>query len=213
MNALNILLFSIFLVVAFFVGSLPSGFLIGKIRGDDVTKTGSGNIGATNVARTGRNKFEKIFLFALVFVLDGGKAFLVLHILGAFFEDVFLLNLLAIAILLGNITPFSFFGAHRGKGVATSSGAMLALAPPIFLFGGIALFIVMLYVERYVSVASVSAVAFVCTLTLLFFHDALPFALVAAIVVYIRHRENFLRIEKKEEPRTRFPWEKKKITP
>lgn len=209
----GILLFLISLIASFFIGLIPSGFLIGKIRGVDITKKGSGNIGATNVARTGKNKLEKIFLFGLVLILDACKAFLAVHFLGMFFEGAVLKNLLGVAVLLGNTNPFScalFSGIRRGKGVATSIGVILALAPSFFLFGGIAAFLAMLYMERYVSVASVSAVVFVFTLTLMFFHDALLFTAVASVVVYLRHGENFSRIKRNEEPKVRFFWEKEK---
>jgi acyl phosphate:glycerol-3-phosphate acyltransferase len=195
---------------AYLIGSVPSGYIAGRIAGVDIRKAGSGNIGATNVTRT----LGKAYGYP-VFVVDFGKGLVAVlcakHVPqwtgSATVVDV--LQIIAgVGCVLGNAFPvwLSFRG---GKGVAVSAGVIFGLMPW-------AAFIVMLtwlvtfYLTRYVSLASVVAALvlpiavlallhFQQTSNLLFFYVAL--CLTAVMV--LRHRSNMVRLFRGTEPRFR----------
>src|SRR5256885_383232 len=148
--------------VAYVVGSIPFGLIVGLARGVDVRKAGSGNIGATNVGRLLGGKF-----FAFVFVLDVLKgllptiaaAWVVRHFFPTPDAFVYLLWLLVgFSAILGHM--FSCFIHFKGgKGVATSAGVVLGLFP-YYTFAGLiamALWIILFLAMRYVSLASIAA--------------------------------------------------------
>ena len=114
----------LYIFIAYLVGSVPTGFLLARAKGiNDIRKHGSGNIGATNVARILGKKY-----FFLIFFLDMGKAFLYLKFLQLVSVNYSTLLFAAAALLLGN--AFSLFLQFRGgKGISTSFGILLALKP------------------------------------------------------------------------------------
>jgi glycerol-3-phosphate acyltransferase PlsY len=140
------------LLLSYFIGAVPFGFLIGKLRGVDVRAVGSGNIGATNVWRTLGPAAG-----TLAFALDVGKG-----VAGPLLGGVLLgphdapgIALCGIAALLGHV--FSVFLKFRGgKGIATGLGVMLGLAP-VAAVACFALWGVILLVSRIISVASIAA--------------------------------------------------------
>lgn len=144
---------------AYLLGSIPTGFLVGKAKGVDIRTVGSGNIGATNVFRA-LGKPAGVF----VLLVDGLKGFAACFwfcdlVASAFHlpeQRMSLLRLLAgVAVVLGhNFTCWLSF--RGGKGIATSAGAYFALAAPA---AGIALgvWVVVLAISRYVSLASIAA--------------------------------------------------------
>ena len=146
-------------VAAYLLGSIPTGYLVARARGIDIRAVGSGNIGATNV-------FRMVGIMAGVFalVVDGLKGYAactwlcdwVLTLLGSPTTNTELCRILAglTAVLGHNFTCWLRF--RGGKGIATSAGAYFALAP---LAAGIALgmWIIVLALGRYVSVASIAA--------------------------------------------------------
>ncbi len=149
--------------IAYFVGSIPTGYLIARARGIDIRSLGSGNIGATNVFRTlGRG--------AGIFVLtvDGVKGYvgcrtweflLLLHLGdGSAVHDVEWLRIVGSmgAILGHNYT--CWLGFRGGKGIATSAGALVGLIPLSFLVT-LTVWLVVFGATRYVSLASVAAAA------------------------------------------------------
>lgn len=144
---------------SYLVGSIPFGLIVGILRGIDPRKSGSGNIGATNLGRLLGGRY-----FALVFVLDMLKGMLpmiaagvVIHRGQSLDSNSYLLWLaVGLAAILGHM--FSVFLRFRGgKGVATSAGVMLGLWPYFTIPGLIAIggFIVIFLATRYVSVGSI----------------------------------------------------------
>ncbi|MCP4446433.1 MAG: glycerol-3-phosphate 1-O-acyltransferase PlsY [Myxococcales bacterium] len=185
-------------VAAYFMGSIPFGLLIGKKRGVDVRGVGSGNIGATNVARNLGKKTG-----ALVLLLDVLKAavptFVATMLVNRGDLSIDFLTLVAIAAILGHCYPV-WLKFRGGKGVATSLGVFLIVDPALAGIG-IAIFAVLYVAFRRVSVGSISAaIAFPM---LLWVFDR-PLALVhlgiaGAFIVVLKHRSNILRIFHGEE--------------
>lgn len=207
----------ILIPVAYLLGSVPFGLLVGLAKGIDPRKTGSGNIGATNVGRLLGGKF-----FALVFALDLLKA-LVPMLAGAFVlrgvektPGIFSLWLaVGFAAILGHM--FSVFLKFKGgKGVATSAGMMLGLWPYYTLpaLGTIGTFVVVFLVWRYVSLASIaSAIAFPICYAIVAFAmkwdlrqqwPLMIFAVVVGALVIWKHRTNITRLRAGTEHR--FAW-------
>ena len=203
MRAVEIVSYIVTALVAYLLGSIPTGFLVAKSRGIDIRTVGSGNIGATNVLRT-LGKPAGIF----VLVVDALKGFLacrfiglVVHrlLVGPVAEDSSLEEFLKItgglfAILGHNYTCFLKF--KGGKGIATSSGVALALLPVAFGIS-LALWLVVLGFTRYVSVASIAA-ALVLPFAAWWPGDSsrtmiVVAALISALAIY-KHRTNMQRL-------------------
>lgn len=174
------------LVIAFFVGAIPSGYLLAKWYGiGDIRTIGSGNIGASNLGRVLGWK-----AFVIVFFLDALKAALMLFYAQAVGVAMVWLSLVALASLLGNcFSPF--LGFSGGKGGATLMGIVGAFSPFTMFCGAFAWL-------TFLAVTQIPAVASVCTLCLLpiFSYLFLPFALipflvVASLIVCWRHKRNF----------------------
>jgi glycerol-3-phosphate acyltransferase PlsY len=181
-------------IVAFLLGSIPFGFLLFRLHnGGDIRRAGSGNIGATNVLRTGGKK-----LGLLTLVLDAAKGFAAMW-LGLYFAPTHPLLLAAVllAAILGHmLTPWLRF--QGGKGVATALGAFLAWAPWA-LAGALVVFLIVLALWRYVSLASIcAALALPLLLTPLSRGPVstaeLVAAAVAAALIVWRHRGNMQRL-------------------
>jgi len=140
-------------ILAYLVGSIPWGFLIGKLKGIDIRSHGSGNIGATNVRRVlGRP------LGTLCFLLDLLKGLLPVVLIGALLGPALLVPpdlgraLAAGAAVSGHVWPV-WLGFKGGKGVSTTLGALVAVSWLAVLMGVVA-WVVAFFLTRYVSVAS-----------------------------------------------------------
>ena len=177
------------ILVAYVAGSIPTGVLLGRAAGIDVRREGSGNIGATNVARTaGRT------LGILTLIGDALKGLLPVLLARALGLDEAAVATAAVATLCGHV--FSMFLRLRGgKGVATGVGALLGLAPaslPIPLV----IFAATIAVTRIVSLASILAVL-LAPLAVFFFRyppPATAAAIAMALLILYRHRENMSRL-------------------
>ena len=185
------------LVAAFVVGSIPTGVLVARAKGVDLRKVGSGNIGATNVGRALGRKWA-----TFVLIVDAGKGALPVLLIGRWLPDPWLAPLAGLAAVLGQV--FSVFLRGRGgKGVATSLGAGMALAPlPALACLGI--FVLLYAVFRVVSIGSLAAMT--CfPLFLLLFHlgtaPRLVFAVTVAVLVALRHKDNLVRLRRGQEHR------------
>jgi acyl phosphate:glycerol-3-phosphate acyltransferase len=196
---------SIFLTAAFsyLLGSIPFGLILLRIfRGQDVRKTGSGNIGATNVARSSPA------LGVLTLVLDALKGLAAVALTRAFFPGRnALAGLAALFAIMGHIFPI-WLKFRGGKGVATALGSFALIAPkPLLMTVGIFLLVVLMF--RRVSLASMIAVALFPILAWLE-HDygdapaMLVFMGVASVVIIARHHQNIRRLLAGTEPR--FEW-------
>ena len=198
-------------VLAYLLGSIPFGVLITRAAGvGDVRNIGSGNIGATNVLRTGRKD-----LALLTLLLDGGKGAAAVGLTWwALHEAEGLKTLQAVAggaAFLGHL--FSVWLKFKGgKGVATFFGVLLAVAWPVGLAAG-AVWIVMAAAFRWSSLAALTAAAMAPWLTLLMsraflerplVEDPRPvmwLAVFMAVLIFVRHRANIVRLRRGEEPR------------
>jgi glycerol-3-phosphate acyltransferase PlsY len=186
---------------SYLLGSVPFGFLIVRyFKGVDVRSIGSGNIGATNVARTG-GKGLAISTFLLDALKGWLPVFLVLHLPAIPAGDEMQRNLLAafaaLMAILGHMFPV-WLGFRGGKGVATGLGVFLALAPEAALLA-LALFAAVVALTRYVSLGSILASAVFPILLWWrqgqrFPAAALLMAVMAALLVIIRHHANIGRL-------------------
>ena len=193
-------------VAAYLIGSIPFGILLAKLFGGvDVRKAGSGNIGATNVARVA-GPLPGI----LTLVLDGVKGALAVWLAGRFAnESALWMTVAGLSALLGHCFPV-WLHFRGGKGVATAAGMFLALCWPAAL-GAIGVFILVVLFSRFVSLGSVSAAAAMPLLIYLLWapHHAPPPAITfgafaAAMLVVYKHDANIQRLVEGREPRFSF---------
>jgi acyl phosphate:glycerol-3-phosphate acyltransferase len=188
-------------VVSYLIGSVPFGYIAGRLAGVDIRKVGSGNVGATNVVRSLGKRFGYP-----VFLLDFLKG------IAAVEMSIFVFNHSSIQItrelcaiiagascVIGHLFPV-WLGFKGGKGVATSAGIIFGLMPLVAMIMGL-VWIAVFQATRYVSLASVSAAIAlpVATGVLLHFgklHGAVLFyfSFALAALVIVRHRSNFFRL-------------------
>jgi glycerol-3-phosphate acyltransferase PlsY len=197
------------LISSYLLGSIPFGYLAGRLGGIDIRESGSGNVGATNVVRV----LGKGYGYP-VFALDVLKGFGAVKISMLIAPgrppdwnspEIFGI-LAAMSSVLGHLYP-PWLKFKGGKGVATSAGALLALTPVATLIG-VAIWIIVFWLTRYVSLASITA-AVVLPIVILVVrsHDqnngkplVYSSACVAIIIVW-RHRSNLSRLIQGTEPR------------
>ncbi|MGH9414215.1 MAG: glycerol-3-phosphate 1-O-acyltransferase PlsY [Terriglobales bacterium] len=190
------------LPLAFLLGSIPFGFLLYRWRrGGDIRRSGSGNIGATNVLRTAGKKLGMVTL-----LLDACKGWvsvwLALHWGGG---NTALIAACVFLVIAGHI--FSpWLSGRGGKGVATALGAFLALAA-LELAGAVVVFVIVAVWWRYVSLASICACVALPLLLLIPMQagrvapvEAAVAAAAAALIIY-RHKGNLARLRRGTESR------------
>jgi len=176
------------LVVGYLFGSIPSGYLLARAAGlGDVRTIGSGNIGATNVLRTGNKG-----LAALTLILDALKGavpvWLTLHYLG-----LYPAMLAGLGAFLGHLFPV-WLGFKGGKGVATYIGVLLGLAWEGVIVFAIA-WLLVAFVTRFSSLAAlVAAVAVPVALVFLGRLELAELFAVMSAIVFIKHRPNIERL-------------------
>jgi len=205
----------ILIPVAYLLGSLPFGLLVGLWRGLDPRKAGSGNIGATNVGRLLGKRY-----FSLVLALDMLKGLIPMLIAGFLLRGqqldrpAYLLWLLiGFAAIAGHM--FSVFLRFKGgKGVATSTGVMLGVFPYYSLAGLVVvpMFLVVFKTTRYVSAASIAAaLSFPLAYVGIGLLEGWPltgaqlplliFACIVTLLILIKHRANIARLRAGTEHR------------
>ena len=197
----------LFLVIAsFFFGSIPSGFIITKKTTHvDITKEGSGNIGAANVARVIGLRWGVVTLIA-----DALKGFIPVIICHALWSEAAGMNealkgLIGLAAVLGHQFPI-FHRFKGGKGVATSLGVFLGISPLSCMFSVIA-FLIVVSLWRYISLGSLIAAVTMPFWLYLTDHSG-PLIMLSSIIsllIIVSHRENIHRLINGNERR----WEKK----
>ena len=188
-------------IASYVIGSFPTAYIAGKLAGIDIRKVGSGNVGATNVARVIGKRFGYP-----VFVVDVAKGFAAVKLAEAFatvHSSAFFVDLCGVIAAIFAVIGHSFpvwLGFKGGKGVATSIGALFALNWIAALVVGI-VWLIMFQITRYVSLASiVAAVSLPITIAAMLFLEQLPtpvllyFSLVLAAIVVFRHRSNISRL-------------------
>ena len=205
MAELNATLLSI-PAAAYLLGSIPFGLLVGRLFGAaDIRKTGSGNIGATNVARVAGP-----LAGILTLLLDAAKgAFAVVLAARLSEQSATWMMIAGLCALVGHCFPI-WLGFRGGKGVATAAGAFLVLCPPAFL-GATILFVLVVLYWRFVSLASISAAAAMPLLIYFFWapHHAPPYvvtfgSLAAALLIVYKHDANIQRLVGGDEPKFSF---------
>ena len=179
------------LLAAYLIGAIPSGIILTKLTGgEDIRKLGSGNIGATNVYRSAGRKLGIITLIG-----DCLKGIIPLLIAIQLFQyQGGELALVGLAAFIGHCFPV-YLAFKGGKGVATALGVFLVISPQSILCA-LALFALILWRWRYISLASISTAAAVPFLVLLFERSLAVFAvtLVIAGLVIWRHKANIDRL-------------------
>jgi len=191
-------------VAAYLLGSIPTGYLVGRHRGVDVRQQGSGNIGATNVARTLGRKLGILVLFldalkgaapvALWRLADIGPR---LHLGGPLAPYVF--TAFGLAPIIGHCFPV-WLRFRGGKGVATALGVFL-VADPLVVLIGVAVFAVLYTLTRIVSIGSLSASLVIPTAAALLGRPWPVVALAAggAVLIIGKHHQNIRRLLRRRE--------------
>ena len=185
----------LWIVIGYGLGSIPFGMVLTRLMGlGNLREIGSGNIGATNVLRTGNKKAA-----ALTLVLDGGKG-AVAVLLARAFAAPDAVQLAALAAFVGHCFPV-WLGFRGGKGVATFLGIWLALAWPV----GIACCLTWLSVALLSRISSLSALVAAAASTFwaigLGYGHALVLGAVLTLLVFWRHKENITRLRAGTEPK------------
>ncbi len=189
------------LVLAYLIGSVPFAYLIGRVFGRvDLRRVGSGNLGATNLARQMGWPF-----FFLAFALDAAKGAVPVMLLpspGDLAHHQMWQIALGIAAIVGHTRPIFLLGHGGGKGVATAAGVFYGLLPHqtvdvLVIFGLVVL------ITKYVSLGSLTASG-ILPIMVLIGRGATPvfwFSLIVALFIAFTHRGNIRRLRKGKEPR------------
>jgi glycerol-3-phosphate acyltransferase PlsY len=193
-------------VAAYLLGAIPFGLVFTRLfGGGDVRKSGSGNIGATNVARVA-GPIPAILTLLFDVAKGAAPVWLAARLSN---ESAIWMTIAALAALLGHCFPI-WLKFRGGKGVATAAGAFSVLCPAAFL-GSVILFLVVVIFWRYVSLASISAAAAMPLLIYFLWapHHAPPMivtfgALAAAGIIVYKHDANIQRLVQGEEPKFSF---------
>lgn len=188
---------AISLVAGYLLGSIPFGVIATRLGGaGDIRKMGSGNIGATNVLRTGRRDLALITLIG-----DGGKGAAAALLASALISPA-AGAVAGGAAFLGHLFPV-WLGFRGGKGVATFFGVIFAVSWPVGLAAG-ATWIGMAALFRYSSLAALTSAALSPLWIMLLspgHPDRLVLSLVMALLIFVRHEANIRRLLAGEEPR------------
>jgi len=192
-------LYFVIAAVAYLLGSIPFGLILVRVaRGEDVRLTGSGNIGATNVARAGGARLGIVTL-----ILDALKGYVAVALAIAASHRYNSLDLgLAAALaalfaILGHVFPI-WLRFRGGKGVATGVGAFVGLAPRAVLVV-LAIFVVIVLISRYVSLGSIVASAVFPVLAYFLYRETssvtdLAVMLAASWLIILKHKANIKRL-------------------
>jgi glycerol-3-phosphate acyltransferase PlsY len=189
-------------IISYLAGSIPSAYLAGKARGVDLRKHGSGNLGATNVARVLGAKIG-----AIVFIADLLKGFLPVFYLPIYTETLqpgLWALVYGAAAILGHVKPIFLLGKGGGKGVATASGVFLALAFIPMLIAEV-VWIAVFSFTRYVSLASLLGATVLPIAILVLSRDPQSPVFIASVIIAVfvfwTHRANIARLRRGEEHR------------
>lgn len=192
-----LLMVAVAVVGGYLLGSIPFGVIATRLGGaGDIRAVGSGNIGATNVLRTGRRDLALITLLG-----DASKGAAAVLLAGWLFTPTAAV-VAGGAAFLGHLFPV-WLKFRGGKGLATAAGVLLAIAWPVGLAAG-AIWIAVAAIFRLSSLAALTAAAWTPILLILLHQSTtarLFLALGMAILIFIRHRQNIARLMKNQEPR------------
>lgn len=180
---------TIAVLLAYLVGSVPFAFLLARRHGIDLRRAGSGNVGATNVLRT-----AGVSSGVMAMSLDALKGALAVVVAERLTSGPATPVAAGLASIIGHIYPV-WLGFRGGKGVATAAGVFAVLAPMALAIAG-SVFLLAVWVTRYISVGSLAAAV---TLAAAASAAALPAAviagaMIAAVIIIHRHRGNLARL-------------------
>lgn len=185
----GVIMILLLVIFAYILGSIPFGLIVGKFSKVDITKTGSGNIGATNVLRALGPKAG-----AMVFILDMLKGTVPVLLAGNLLNDPVSIILVGLASIVGHM--FSVFMNFKGgKGAAVSIGVLLGIAPDVFFFTALIVIAVIL-ITRYVSLGSIIG-SIITVILMLLFQKPMPYfwmSIIAAAFIIIKHKDNISRL-------------------
>ena len=188
---------AIVITYSYILGSIPFGLLITKFfLKKDIRNVGSGNIGASNVLRTGKKILAALSLF-----FDVLKGFASIYVTSKYFPEFIYLS--GLVCFLGHVFPV-WLNFKGGKGVATYLGIVLALSFKLALVFGVS-WLVILYITKYSSLSSIIGSLnvflfsfFATSISLDFFYFTL------LMIIVFTHRENIIRLKNKTEDRIKF---------
>ena len=183
-------------VYSYFLGSIPFGLVLTKIfLKKDIREFGSGNIGTTNVLRTGKKS-----LAVATLVLDLLKGYFSIALTFIYFEN--LISYSALICFVGHIFPIwlKFTG---GKGVATYLGVILALSYKFFLIFGIT-WLVLSFLFRYASLSSIISSIIVFVYSYFFINNFSLILFIFFVIIIYTHRENIVRLKNSEESKIKL---------
>jgi acyl phosphate:glycerol-3-phosphate acyltransferase len=186
----------IVMIFSYLLGSIPTGYIVGALTGIDIRKVGSGNVGATNVARALGKKPGLLTLSA-----DVAKGFVPVFVAIWLGLNPTVVALVGSTAFLGHLYPV-FLRFQGGKGVATALGVLLALAPMATVVL-IAVFAAVAVSTRVVSLSSIVAALAAPIILWSFFYSPTVIAIgvFLAVMITLRHRDNIQRLIAGTEPR------------
>ncbi|MCR5134917.1 MAG: glycerol-3-phosphate 1-O-acyltransferase PlsY [Clostridiales bacterium] len=190
--------------LAYLLGNISPSILLGKAKGIDIRKEGSGNPGTTNTLRVMGKKAAVIVL--LVDILKGTLAVVLAGVLFGQHMAMYC----TLLVFCGHVWPV-LFGMRGGKGVATAFGALTGLCPPLGL-GCLAVVLIAVAITRYVSFGSIFGALACPILSVFLIRPFLPYAAIMAAIVIWRHRSNIGRLMRHEESKLSFHSAGKKET-
>ena len=211
---MDIFISILLLVIAYLLGSIPWGFVLGKMKGIDIREHGSKNIGATNTGRVLGRRYA-----ILAYVLDTIKGALIVALfhLNILSDQYCLLSpmLYGLAAILGHTFPI-YLKFRGGKAVATGGGVLLAFSPIIYI-ACLAIFFVITYIFKYVSLGSIIAAssAFIASILFVLFSEHYDWYFPAGIfiafaIIIIRHKSNIQRLLSHQESKVKWRKDKPK---
>ena len=196
------------LILAFLIGSIPTGYLLNKYFGHgDIRKVGSGNIGATNVLRHSGKSLGLITL-----LLDFSKGFIPIIYYVYFDTGIHLFAqtytmMIGTAAILGHMYS-PWLSLKGGKGVATTLGVILGILGPL---GQIKIFLLVLlvwilivFLTKYVALGSVFSLVFLVFYSYFFFNNYFMFFFLITLLIAYKHKDNYERIKNNKEHKITF---------
>jgi len=184
----------LYFISAYLIGAIPFGLVIATLKGVDLRKVGSGNIGATNVVRAVGKSWGM-----LTFALDALKGYAAVALLPLLFNESFSINQRLIAgvfAVLGHSASI-FIKFKGGKGVATGAGFFIGIAP-LAAAAALLIWIIAFFSSRYVSLSSIISVTLASILSWIYYREEsiwVPITVtILSLLIVIRHRENITRL-------------------
>ena len=183
-------------VYSYLLGSIPFGLVLTKIfLKKDIREIGSGNIGTTNVLRTGKKS-----LAVATLVLDLLKGYFSIVITLIYFDN--LISYSALICFIGHIFPI-WLKFKGGKGVATYLGVILALSYKFFLVFGIT-WLILSFLFRYASLSSIISSLIVFVYSYFFINNFSLILFIFFVIIIYTHRENIVRLKNSEESKIKL---------